>query len=123
MTPGRTGHDAFVLDATLALGSDLRQTKARYLNLLEFASPMRIAGVPVRHPPLRAWSVAPLRRPLCDLLSVDGQSGTIPLEPPPGDDRAMRAWLEDVLAHVLAWGGRTEALAPAPAEHLLPRGA
>jgi len=103
VTPGPTGCDAYVLDATLALAEEVRREKARYLQVLEFVAPTWIAGVPIRHTPRNAWAAAPLDRSTCELHAADGRSGTVPMSPLRGDDDAVRAWLADLEAHALAW--------------------
>lgn len=105
LTPGSHGKDAFVLDATLSLDLGIRSSKARYLHDLELEQQTRIAGVPVRlhSAPLRAWAAAPLRRPICDLSTPDGRSGTVPMPPSGYDSAPLRAWLQDIVDHASAW--------------------
>ena len=102
--PGRGGLDAFVLDATLATAPEARAGKYRYLEDLAFSAPQRVAGRFAKRFPLRAWAMAPLDRVDCELAEAEGRCGTIPMSPFTGQ-AALTDWLDDVLAHVLAWSG------------------
>ena len=87
---------AFVLDPTFNLGFIQSQHKARYRSRIAFHVPRRIAGVPSRVPPARAWAAQPLERSGCDLRDAEGHTGVVPLHPLHRDFTGLDAWLADL---------------------------
>lgn len=105
---GPTGaRDAFVLDATLSRGKDLRDDriqvaneKGRYRELLAGTDPISIAGVLAVRKPLRSWAMAPIRSRTCVLgKDLEGRTGIIPMDAHLADFSGLDAWLGDILAH------------------------
>ncbi len=87
---------AFVLDPTFNLGFARSQHKARYRSRIAFHEPRRVAGVPSRVPPARAWAAQPLERSGCDLRDPEGHTGVVPLHPLRRDFTGLDAWLADL---------------------------
>lgn len=105
ITPGPHGPDAFVLDPTLSGDVTVRREKSRYLTDLAFDALQLVAGVPALHQPKRAWSVSPIRATCCELLDLEGRTGTIPMHPVDYSDGALRGWLEDIDSYAIGWMG------------------
>lgn len=103
VTPGPCGRDAFILDPTVQVAGDHLAKKSKYLTLLEFVAPARVAGVLLRQRPLRSWAVAPTTWRQCALFDPAGMSGAIPMWPPAFDSKPLCSWLQDVEAHAFAW--------------------
>lgn len=106
ITPGPQGSDAFVLDPTLSTEVTVRREKSRYLTDLAFDSLQLVAGVPALHQPRRSWSAAPTDAARCELLDLEGRSGTIPMYPVDFSEVALRGWLEDLEAYAMGWQRR-----------------
>lgn len=104
VTAGPYGVDAFILDPTTTVDTQIRRGKGRYLNTVETTGMATLAGVPVVRNPLRAWSAAPLHTPHCELDDVEGRTGTIPMHPLDWTPRPLKEWLLDIDHYALAWG-------------------
>lgn len=84
-----------MLDPTLGLDAEHLEGKGRYVHLLERTEPAFVAGVPVTRAPWRAWAMAPVRSPTCEVLRPSGRVGVVPLVPG-GTTAPLRAFLGDV---------------------------
>ncbi|MCK5717681.1 MAG: hypothetical protein KAH77_09350, partial [Thiomargarita sp.] len=104
VTPGPSGIDAFILDPTTTADTEIRQSKAKYLDTIEASTMANVAGIPVVRNPLRAWSAAPLHTPHCELEDSDGRTGTIPMHPLDWTNTPLMDWVRDVHNYALAWG-------------------
>ncbi len=104
VTPGPNGVDAFILDPTTTADADIRNSKGRYLSIIEAQGMGNIAGVPVVRHPLRAWSAAPLHSSRCELQDSNGQTGTVPMHPLNWNSEPLREWVQDIDNYAIAWG-------------------
>ena len=103
VTPGASGPDAFVLDATLVTSPEDLVGKGRYLTLIELHNFVRIAGCPIKRYPRLSWAAAPLVAHHGKTLRNDGNIGAVPMHPIHWTDAALREWLLEVTRHALAW--------------------
>ncbi len=104
ITSGRSGQDAFVLDPTKTADRERHKEKSRYLSCIAFDELGLVAGNVLSHTPIRSWAAAPIGARQCVVDAGDGRSGTIPMFPVGFNAAPLRAWLDDVEAHALAWG-------------------
>mgnify|MGYP003330449263 CR=1 FL=1 len=105
VTRSRRGRDGFVLDPTLSIDEKRHLEKCnRYLEPLQGAEPLFVAGEPTARWLQRSWVCAPLGGPQRSrLYDYAGLRGAVPLHPVDGDRKPLLAWVRDITAFAEAW--------------------